>query len=108
MNLLTEKAVVEFDIYQISAEDIADEIENIGFEAELLVRRALTLPRGAALSDPDPVSARSLDHFALSGAQEELRDGASITMTTARLNIGDMSCANCANSVELILKALPT
>jgi len=70
VNLLTEKAVVEYDSAAITVDQMLEEIDSIGYDAEL---------------------------------QEEPSHGS--RMTTARLLLGDMSCANCANNIESVLRS---
>ncbi|KAG0263651.1 hypothetical protein DFQ27_001662, partial [Actinomortierella ambigua] len=78
--LLAEKATIEYVEGQITPQEVADKIEDIGFEAQPL-RDTTTTTYG---DDSDGVSEEQVD-----------------------LNVFGMTCASCVNSIETEMRKMP-
>ena len=89
VSLMTNRAVVHHDPYKLSAEQVAEIIEDRGFDAEVL---STDIPK-PTLVIPDP-EAFEIDE-----------DGPQLTETT--IAVGGMTCGACTSAIEAGFKGVP-
>ena len=89
VSLMTNRAVVHHDPNKLSAEQVAEMIEDRGFDAEVL---STDMPR-PTLAIPDPTAFEIED------------DGPQLTETT--ISVGGMTCGACTSAIESGFKDVP-
>ncbi|KAK3632510.1 Cu(2+)-transporting P-type ATPase [Elasticomyces elasticus] len=92
VSLVMERAVIMHDAQKISAEQLAEIVEDRGFDGEVLASDA-------------PVEAEAL--FDVEEEDEEHEEVLEIGMSTTTLHVGGMTCGACTSAVEGAFKGVP-